>query len=69
MTLLKFTNANTQRRGDPIYISRDWIVSVFEENASGGSLATVIYGAPNGERWFVEEGLSEVAKIVNGEVK
>lgn len=69
MTMLKFTNANKQRLGDPIYINSDWIVSVFEENLSGGSLTTVIYGGPSGERWFVEQGLSEVAKMINGEVK
>jgi hypothetical protein len=63
--MVKFTNANKQRLGDPLYINREWIVSVFEENISGGSLATVIYGGPGGERWFVEEGLSEVIKIIN----
>lgn len=63
--MLKFTNSNTQRRGDPVYISKDWIVSVFEESREGGSLATIIYGGPKGERWYVEEGLSEVIKIIN----
>ena len=65
--MLKFTNnSNSNRKGDPVYISKDWIVSVFEESVEGGSLATIIYGGPRGERWYVEEGLSEVVKIIDG---
>jgi hypothetical protein len=63
--MLKFTNRHTDRLGDPVYINKEWIVSVFEEHAEGGSLSTVIYGGPRGERWYVEQGLSEVIKIIN----
>jgi hypothetical protein len=63
--MLKFTNTHVDRLGDPVYISKEWIVSVFEEHVKGGTLSTVIYGGPKGERWYVEEGLSEVIKIIN----
>ena len=69
MKMLKFTNTNRQRLDMPIYINRDWIVSVFEEPSDGGSLSTVIYGGPLGERWFVEESLGQVIKIINEDIK
>ena len=66
MTMLKFTNSFGDRRGDPLYISKDWIVSVYENHTQGGSLSTAIFGGPGGTEWFVEESLSEVVKIING---
>ena len=63
--MLRFTNMNTERLDMPVYINKDWIVSVFEEG-NGGSLVTIIYGGPHGERWHVQESLSEVIKIING---
>ena len=68
MKMLKFTNMNNNRLGDPIYINSDWIVAVYE-NHSGGSLRTIIYGGTTGTEWNVEEGLSEVIKIINEATK
>lgn len=66
MKMLKFTNNGERYKGNPVYINSDCIVSVFEEPTNGGSLATVIFGGfGNGERWYVEEGLTEVIKIIN----
>jgi len=65
MKMLKFTNTNRQRLGDPIYINSDWIVAVYENHAEGGSLATVVFGGPHDTEWFVEESLNETIKIIN----
>jgi hypothetical protein len=64
--MIKFTNASMGRKGDPIYINSEWIVSVFEDHQEGGSLATVVFGGPGGTPWFVEESLSEVIKLIDG---
>lgn len=66
MSMLKFTNNNERYKGNPVYINSECIVSVFEEPTNGGSLATVIFGGfGRCERWYVEEGLNEVVKIIN----
>lgn len=66
MKMLKFTNNSERYKGNPVYINSDCIISVFEEPTNGGSLATVIFGGFGPpERWYVEEGLSEVIKIIN----
>jgi hypothetical protein len=66
MSMIKFTNASMGRKGDPIYINSEWIVSVFEDHTEGGSLATVVFGGPGGTPWFVEESLSEAIKLIDG---
>ena len=66
MSMIKFTNASEGRKGDPIYINSEWIVSVFEDHIQGGSLATVVFGGPNGTPWFVEESLTEAVKLIDG---
>ena len=65
MKLVKFTNSNEQLKGMPIYLMDEHIVSVFEMPTDGGSLVTAIYGI-RGDTWYVEEGLSEVVRIING---
>ena len=65
MKLVKFTNSNEQLKGMPIYLMDEHIVSVFEMPTDGGSLVTAIYGI-SGDTWYVEEGLSEVVRIING---
>ena len=65
MRMLKFTNADGRRNGDPLYINSEWIVSVYENHNQGGSLATIVFGGPGGTEWHVEEGLNEVIKIIN----
>ena len=65
MSMIKFTNSSSGRKGDPIYINSEWIVSVFEDHVEGGSLATVVFGGPNSIPWFVEESLSEAIKLIN----
>ena len=67
MSMIRFTNASVGRKGDPIYINSEWIISVFEEHQEGGSLATIVFGGPgSGTPWFVEESLSEAIKLING---
>ena len=67
MSMIRFTNASEGRKGDPIYINSEWIVSVFEDHIQGGSLATVVFGGPgNGTPWFIEESLSEAIKLIDG---
>ena len=64
--MLRFTNATSGRHGDPIYLNKDWIISVYEQPTDGGSLKTIIFGGPGGGiPWTVEESLSEVIKIIN----
>jgi len=63
--LVKFTNNVEQHKGMPIYIMREHIISVFEIPTEGGSLVTAVYGI-RGDTWQVEEGLSDVVKIING---
>lgn len=63
--LVKFTNNNEQLKGMPIYLMTEHIVSVFETPTDGGSLVTSIYGI-RGDTWYVEEGLNEVIRIING---
>jgi len=63
--MLKFTNRNINRLGEPVWINSEWIVSVYENHTEGGSLTTVIFGGPHNAEWFVEESLNEVIKIIN----
>jgi hypothetical protein len=65
MKMLKFTNLNLDRLGDPVFINKDWIVSVYENHRQGGSLTTTIFGGPHNTEWYVEESLNEVIKIIN----
>jgi hypothetical protein len=65
--MLKFTNASGPYTGNPLYISKEWIVTVFEHPRDGGSLVTVIFGGPTGNSWEVEESLKEVINIINGD--
>lgn len=66
--LVKFTNSVGNLRGMPIYLNSDQVISVFEIPQDGGSLITVIFCNP-GREWYVEEGLSEAVKIINGDKK
>ena len=66
--MLKFTNASEGFQGTPVYISKEWIVSVFERpKVDGGSLSTFIYGGPTGLSWEVSESLNEVINIIEGD--
>lgn len=65
--LVKFTNANEQLKGMPIYLMVEHIVSVYEMPTDGGSLVTCIYGI-RGDAWQVEEGLKEVIDIISGDL-
>lgn len=62
--MLKFTNASGLYAGNPLYINKEWIVSVFEHPRDGGSLVTVIFGGPGGSTWEVEESLKQVVQII-----
>ena len=60
---VKLTNAAEGRKGDPILINTNHILSVYENPTDGGSLQTVIYGF-NNLSWTVEEGFSVVAQKI-----
>jgi hypothetical protein len=60
---IKLTNASEGRKGDPILINVNHILSVYENPTDGGSLQTVIYGF-NNLSWTVEEGFSVVAQKI-----
>lgn len=66
--LVKLTNAHNDLKGMPIYINPDHIISIFEAPTDGGSLVTTIYGI-RGDSWFIDEGLAETIKIINGVTK
>jgi len=63
--LVKFTNTIGTLKDMPIYLNTDQIISVYEIPVDEGSLMTAIFCNP-GKEWYVEEGLSEVVKIING---
>jgi len=66
MKMLKFSNMSNDNVMDmPIYINSDWIVAVYENRRDGGSVATTIFGGPQGTVWTVEESLNEVLKIID----
>ena len=67
MKLIKLTNTSREFKGNPIYINKDWVVSVYEQPIDGGCLATVVYGGPAGCCWTVEEGLKEVKDMLEAE--
>lgn len=63
---VRFTNAVDRYKGMPLYVNTDRIVSVYEEPTQSGSLATVLWGGDERNRWIVEEGLKEAIDILNG---
>lgn len=60
---IRLTNATEGRKGDPILINVNHILSVYENSTEGGSLQTIIYGF-NGLNWTVEEGFSTVEQKI-----
>lgn len=60
---VRLTNAADGRKGDPILINVNHILSVYENSTNGGSLQTVIYGL-NSLAWTVEEGFSTVEQKI-----
>ena len=63
--LVKLTNNFEGFRGLPLWINTDHVTSVFEIPTDSGSLITAVFCSPSRE-WHVEEGLSEVIKLING---
>lgn len=63
MSFIRVTNANPDRRGDPLLIRVDSIVSVYENHQEGGSLSTVIYSSDN-LMWIVEESFEKVHGLI-----
>lgn len=55
--------SSTETLDMPIYINKEYIVSVYEQPTQGGSLRTCIHGA--GHTWHVEESLEQVVKMIN----
>jgi hypothetical protein len=68
--LVKFTNAAEEHKGNSIFINRDWVVAVFNApSMPGGSLATIVYGGPQGTTWNVEESPEQVQMLLNASDK
>lgn len=66
MKFIKLTNTADQHKGDPIYINPDFIAAIYDfAREEGGSRMTILYGGPTGNTWYVEEGLTEVIKLIN----
>lgn len=61
---IRVTNNSEGRKGDPLLININNIISVYENHEEGGSLSTVIYGQ-NNMTWFVEESFGEVAAKID----
>jgi hypothetical protein len=65
---VKLTNTAPDRKGDPLLINVNSIISVFENHEEGGSLSTIVYGGPN-LTWLVEESFGEVADRIEKATK
>lgn len=61
---IKLTNGVSGLRGNPLYINKDWIVSIYEAPSQEGMIKTIVYGGPQGTTWEVEESPSEVYKRI-----
>jgi hypothetical protein len=63
---IKLTNARENLKGDPLYLNTSSITVIYEvANETGGSLATKVYGGPQGSEWEVEESLSMVVDLID----
>lgn len=56
---IRVTNNAEGRRGDPLLINVNNIISVYENHEDGGSLSTIIFGQ-NNMTWYVEESFNQV---------
>lgn len=62
---IKLTNARENLKGNPLYLNTESITVVYEiANEEGGSLATKVYGGPQGSEWEVEESLGTVVNLL-----
>jgi uncharacterized protein YlzI (FlbEa/FlbD family) len=60
---IKVKNAAEGRKGDPLLINVNHILSIYENHPDGGSLSTVIYSF-NGLNWIVEESFTEISNKI-----
>lgn len=65
---IRLINNTESRKGDPIIINVNSIISVYENHVDGGSLSTVIFGQ-NDLTWNVEESLEEVYNKIESSLK
>jgi len=65
---IRLINNTENRKGDPIIINVNSIISVYENHVDGGSLSTVIFGQ-NDLTWNVEESLEEVYNKIESSLK
>jgi hypothetical protein len=64
--VIKLTNASEEHKGNDLYLHTAWIVAFFQTATQpGGSLATVVYGGPQGTSWNVEQSPEEIEKMIN----
>lgn len=61
--MIKLTNMNPDHLGMPLYITKNKIVAVFEDENEGGGLRTVVMTGAD-IFWVVEESLGEVIKLI-----
>lgn len=60
---IRVVNSHGDRRGDPLLININSIVSVYEDHSEGGSLKTVIY-ASDKLAWTVEESIEKIHALI-----
>lgn len=65
---IRLTNSFGERRGDPLLININSIVSVYENHEDGGSLSTAIF-ANTQLIWYVEESIKQVEDKINDVLK
>lgn len=65
---IRLTNSFGERRGDPLLININNIVSVYENHQDGGSLSTAVYSTPQ-LIWYVEESITQVEDKINVALK
>jgi len=65
---IKLTNTFAERRGDPLLININSIVSVYENHVDGGSLSTAVYSNTQ-LIWYVEESIGQIEDKINAALK
>ena len=60
---IQLTNVYDKRKGDPLFLNVNHIVSVYEEHVDGGSLSARIYTV-TGNIYHVEESYMEITGMI-----
>jgi hypothetical protein len=65
---IRLTNSFGEKRGDPLLININNIVSVYEKHEDGGSLSTAVFSDTQ-LTWEVEESIKQVEDKINEALK